>query len=364
MPANEQLRILQLCSSSAVSGAEKNVFGLSSTLRRRGHFVQTVIPGPGWLSSALLTEEIPCHTMNMRGIGWWRTVGYCLNQVKKNRVDVIHTHLTRAAYIGNAVGLLSQKPVVTSVHIDNHDNIYRKLAHGQNRIVAVSDYVRGVLHGLGVPSKYIETVYNGTDFLDFDVTDPAKTKASLNLDQEKIIIGVVARVCREKGSLEMVRAMKSIAREHPNAQLMFVGKVVEDFRAELDAEIESQGLRNKITFTGIRHDIPAIIDSFSVAVMPSVLETFGISALESMARGKPVVATRVGGLPELVKDGHTGLLVDLQEGEIAAAINFLLSNQELGETMGNRGRLAVAERFTLEHMVRRFETVYNKCLSD
>ncbi len=299
----------------------------------------------------------------MRGFGWWRTVGYCYRQAKRNRVDVIHTHLTRAAYIGNAVGLLSGKPVVTSVHIDNHDNIYRKLAHGSNRIIAVSDYVRGVLHGLGVPSKYIETIYNGTDFLNFDVTDPAKTKASLNLDQEKLIIGVVARICREKGSLEMVRAMKSISREHPNAQLMFVGKIVEDFRAELEAEIEHQGIGNKVTFTGIRHDIPALIDSFSVAVMPSVLETFGISALESMARGKPVVATRVGGLPELVKDGHTGLLVDLQEDEIATAINFLLANKELGEAMGIRGKQAVAEQFTLDHMVRRFESVYGKCLT-
>jgi glycosyltransferase involved in cell wall biosynthesis len=281
MADKEQLRILQLCSSSAVSGAEKNVFGLSSNLRRRGHYVQTVIPGSGWLSAALLTEEIPCHTMNMRGIGWWQTVGYCLRQIRQNRVDVVHTHLTRAAYIGHAVGLISRKPVVTSVHIDNHDNIYRKLAHGNNRIVAVSDYVRGVLHGLGVPSRYIETVYNGTDFLELDYTDPAKTKASFNLAQEKQIIGVVARICREKGSLEMVRAMKTISLAHPNAQLMFVGKVVEEFRAELEAEIDLQDIRSKITFAGVRHDIPAIIDSFSVAAMPSVLETFGIAALES-----------------------------------------------------------------------------------
>ena len=363
MPANEQLRILQLCSSSAVSGAEKNVFGLSSNLRRRGHFVQTVIPGTGWLSAALLTEEIPCHTMNMRSIGWWKTVGYCLRQVKRNRVDIIHTHLTRAAYIGHTVGLISRKPVVTSVHIDNHDNIYRKLAHGNNRIVAVSDYVRGVLHGLGVPSKYIETVHNGTDFLEWEYTDPAITKAAFNIDQEKLVIGVVARICREKGSLEMVRAMKTIAREHPNAQLMFVGKVVEEFRAELEAEIDLQGIRSKITFAGVRHDIPAIIDSFSVAVMPSVLETFGISALESMARGKPVVATRVGGLPEVVKDGHTGLLVDLEEGQLANAINFLLSNRDLRESMGVQGRKTVAEQFTLEHMVNRFESVYEKCLT-
>jgi glycosyltransferase involved in cell wall biosynthesis len=363
MDKREQLRILQLCSSTAVSGAEKNVFGLSTALRQRGHYVQTVIPGQGWLSAALLTEEIPCHSMSMRNIGWWKTVAYCLRQMKQNRVDVIHTHLTRAAYIGHMVGLISRKPVVTSVHIDNHDNIYRKLAHGSNRIVAVSDYVRGVLHGLGVPGSYIETVYNGTDFLDLPETDPNLTRASINMANEKEIIGVVARVCREKGSLEMVRAMKAIASANPNAQLLFVGRVVEDFRAELEAEIDLQGLRNKVTFAGIRHDIPAIIDTFSVAVMPSVLETFGISALESMARGNPVVATRVGGLPELIKDGQTGLLVDLQESEIAEAINRLLANKDLRETMGQNGRKAVAEKFTLDHMVDRFESVYEKCLN-
>ncbi len=363
MDNREQLRILQLCSSSAVSGAEKNVFGLSTALRQRGHYVQTVIPEKGWLSAALLTDEVPCHTMSMRNVGWWKTVAYCLRQMHQNRVDVIHTHLTRAAYIGHMVGLISRKPVVTSVHIDNHDNIYRKLAHGNNRIVAVSDYVRGVLHGLGVPSAFIDTVYNGTDFLDLPGTDPNVTKASFNLAGEKEIIGVVARICREKGSLEMVRAMKKVASQNPNAQLLFVGKVVEEFRAELEAEIEFQGLRNKVTFAGIRHDIPAIIDTFSVAVMPSVLETFGISALESMARGKPVVATRVGGLPELVKDGQTGLLVDLRDSEIAEAINRLLSNKGLRDTMGQNGRVAVAEKFTMDHMVNRFESVYEKCLN-
>ena len=160
----------------------------------------------------------------------------------------------------------------------------------------------------------------------------------------------------------MVRAMKTISLVHPNAQLMFVGKVVEDFRAELEAEIDLQGVRSKITFAGVRHDIPAIIDSFSIAAMPSVLETFGIAALESMARGKPVVATRVGGLPEVVKDGQTGFLVDFEENKIAEAISALLSNKELRDSMGNKGRQAVAEQFTLNHMVDRFETVYNRCM--
>ena len=309
-----------------------------------------------------MVEEIPTHCIGMRGTGWWRTLGFCVNQVRRNKVDVVHTHLTRAAYIGHALGLVTRKPIVTSVHIANHDKIYRRLAHGNNRIIAVSDYVRGVLHGLGVPMQFIETVYNGTDLLESDFTDPSITKAHFNIAQEREIIGVVARICKEKGALQMVRAMKSISAEHPNTQLMFVGRVVEEFRQELEDEIDAMGLRNRITFTGIRHDIPAIIDSFSVAAMPSDLETFGIAALESMARGKPVVATRVGGLPEVVRDGHTGLLVDLEESKIAAAINFLLSNREIRIAMGTEAKKTVAEQFTLQHMTSRFESVYNRCI--
>jgi len=118
----ENYRVLQLCSSSAVSGAERHVFNLSTILRQRGHFVQGVTPLSGWLPNAYLVEEIPNHSMGMRGAGWWRTVGYCMKQVRLNKLNVIHTHLTRAAYIGNMVGTLTRTPIVTSVHIANHDN--------------------------------------------------------------------------------------------------------------------------------------------------------------------------------------------------------------------------------------------------
>lgn len=358
----DHLRVLQICSSGAVSGAERNTLGLSSMLRKRGHFVQAVVPNTGWLSQAFVDEEVPMQATNMRGVDGWRTVGLCIRLVRRNKVDLIHTHLTRAAYIGQAVGLATRKPLVASVHVANHDQVYRRLARGRNRIVAVSDYVRGVLHGLGVPMESIDTVYNGTDILCSAYTDPAATKAAFGIRADQDVIGVVARVCREKGSLEMVRAMRAISEANPQAHLLFVGRVVDGFEGELQAEIDRQHLRDKVTLAGVRHDIPAVIDTFSVAAMPSVLETFGIAALESMARGKPVVATRVGGLPEVVKDGYCGLLVDLDEREIAIAINYLLTNHEVRSEMGVHARQVVAEKFTMEHMVSRFETVYNRCL--
>jgi glycosyltransferase involved in cell wall biosynthesis len=359
----ENYRVLQLCSSSAVSGAERHVFNLSTILRQRGHFVQGVTPLSGWLPNAYLVEEIPNHSMGMRGAGWWRTVGYCMKQVRLNKLNVIHTHLTRAAYIGNMVGTLTRTPIVTSVHIANHDKIYRRLAKRNNKLVAVSDFVRGTLHGRGVPDRYIETVYNGTDLLDYAYADPLITKRALGIQSDHQVIGIVGRVCREKGHLEMVRAMKSIVKDNPKTQLMFVGRLIEQFAEELKDEIKANELDDKITMTGERHDISALLDSMSVSVMPSYIETFGIAALEAMARGKPVVATRVGGLPEVVRDQQTGILVDLQVDEIAGAVSYLLNNETIRNEMGARGKQMVADHFTNERMVDKFESVYSRCVS-
>jgi glycosyltransferase involved in cell wall biosynthesis len=357
-----ELRILQICSSSAVSGAETNVLALTSNLRKRGHFVQAVTPGDGWLPNALFEDEIPNHVMGMKGTGWWRTVGYGLKQIRRNNIDVVHTHLTRAAYIGHMIGLLSRKPIITSVHVANNDNIYRRLAKRSNRLVAVSDFVRGMLHGKGVPDRYIDTVYNGTDILSHAFTDPFLTRRSLGIDPDKNIIGVVGRVCREKGHVEMLQALKQILQSDPSAHLLLVGRLVQNFEAEFYDELNANGLKENVTLTGERYDVSAMLDAVDISAMPSYMETFGIAALEAMARGKAVVATRVGGLPEVVRDGQTGLLVDLEVDDIASAVNYLLANENIRNSMGIRGREIVEEQFTLEHMVSRFETVYRRSM--
>jgi glycosyltransferase involved in cell wall biosynthesis len=112
--------------------------------------------------------------------------------------------------------------------------------------------------------------------------------------------------------------------------------------------------------TGIRHDIPRLLDSFTIAAMPSHMETFGVAALEAMARGKAVVATRVGGLPEVVRHGQSGILVDLRPEELAEAVSYLFTHDEERERMGETGRRIVEQKFTLPEMARQFEGVYAK----
>lgn len=355
-----QLRILQVISSSATSGAEKHVVHLSRKLQEKGHYVKVVCPSNGWLPTVLEDSEIPFKISMMKGTGWYRTMLYLMHQARKHKIDVIHTHLTRAAYIGHAASLLSRTPVVTSVHIANNDQIYKRLARGTNRLVAVSNFVRGMLHGKGVPDKFVDTVYNGTDFTEFAPSDPAGVMDEFKIPRERRLIGLVGRVCKEKGHLEMVQAMKMVRKEHPEAHMMFVGRVEEPFAEEFDDAIKSAGIEDRVTLTGIRHDVPRLLDSLTMSTMPSHIETFGIAALEAMARSKAVVATRVGGLPEVVRHGQTGILVDVRPDEIAEAVSYLLSNDEVREQMGANGRKIVEQKFTIGEMVRQFEGVYSR----
>ncbi len=351
-----------MCSSSATSGAERHVFTLAQGLKKRGHHVQVLTPGPGWLLDILQAEKIPVHTSFMKGSGWWRTMGYLVREVRRNKIDVVHTHLTRSAYIGHALGLITNVPIVTSVHIANNDQIYRRLARKRNKLVAVSNFVRGMLHGKGIPERFIETVYNGTDFVDYELTHPEAVLDELGIPRQRRLVGLVGKVCRDKGQLELITAMRSIHTVHPEAHLVFVGKVEEEFRPEIEQAVIDAGLEDRVTMTGVRHDIHRMLDAFTLSTLPSHMETFGVAAIEAMARGKAVVATRVGALPEVVRHKQTGLLVDLRPAEIAEAVSYLLSNNDEREQMGRMGRHIVEQKFTLQEMSARFEGVYERAV--
>lgn len=356
--AERKLRIIQVVSSSATSGAERHVLSLSRLLRQRGHEVEVVCPPEGWLAEDLTQSGIQVRSSEMKGSGWFRTTGYLLRRIREGKVDVVHSHLTRATYFGALSGLLTGVPAVATVHIANHDQIYKRMARGKNRLVAVSNYVRGMLHGRGIPDRYIDTVYNGTDFVDFEPSSPDGVREEFGIPHGHHIVGLLGRVCVEKGHLLMVEAMGDVLKQFPNAHLMFVGRVEPQFEPELQEAISAAGIRDRLVLTGVRHDVPRLLDSFSFSSMPSHKETFGIAAIEAMARGKAVVASRIGGLPEVVRHGQTGLLVDLRPEELSEAVGYLLENEAERRAMGVEGRRIVEEKFTLGHMVDRLENVY------
>jgi glycosyltransferase involved in cell wall biosynthesis len=358
----KRLTVLQVISSSATSGAERHVFCLSDLLRRRGHRVEVVCPIGGWLPEKLRDAGIPVHQTEMKGRGWFGATGLLLRRMREGDIDLVHSHLTRATYFGALAGMVRRIPAIATVHVANHDQIYKRMARRRNRLIAVSNFVRGALHGRGIPDRFIDTVYNGTDFGDLAADDPSTVKEEFGIASNRRLIGLVGRVCREKGHLLMVEAMRDVAKEHPDAHVMFVGKIEEQFKLEVEDAIASAGLEDRVTLAGVRHDVPRLLDSFEFTTMPSHRETFGLAAIEAMARGKAVVASRVGGLPEVVRHHQTGLLIDLRPQELAEAVSYLFQNEAERKQMGSLGRTIVQQKFTLEHMVDRLESIYQRTL--
>jgi glycosyltransferase involved in cell wall biosynthesis len=362
MEAKRPLKILQIISSATTSGAEKHVVHLSQLLQKDGHYVEVLCPPGGWLGEQCRAYGVPVYESEMKGKGWIRTASFVARKLRQENFDLVHTHLTRATYFGAISGFVANKPAVASVHVANHDQIYKRMARGKNRLVAVSNYVKGMLHGRGVPDRFIDTVYNGTDFIDYDLSDGQAVRRELGIESEKKLIGIVGRVCAEKGHLIMVRAMKDIVREHPNAHLVLVGRIEESFKEAFADEVKAQGLENQITTTGVRNDVARLLDAMEFTSMPSRQETFGIAAIESMARRRPVIASRVGGLPEVVRHNQSGLLVDLRPESVAEAADYLLSNPSECQAMGEAGRIIVERKFTLRAMANQLTDVYQKAV--
>ena len=172
------------------------------------------------------------------------------------------------------------------------------------------------------------------------------------------IVGVVARLEPEKGHQTLIEAWPHVLREVPDAYLLIVGEGSR--RDSLEQWAAAHRVAHRVVFTGRRDDIPAVTAGLDVAVLPSWREAQGLSILESMALSRPVVASDVGGIPEMIEDGVTGLLVEHDNPvALAAAISRLLLDPGLAQRLGRAGHDLVHERFCVELMVKAIEEIYD-----
>ncbi len=359
-------RILQIVSSSATSGAERHLVLLSRTLQQQGHDVITVCPPHNWLPEELQRAGVNTLPVPMRGAASAMTLWRLARVVRKQRVDIIHTHLTRAAYYGLLLGLLTHKPVVSTVHVFTSDPAYRWLSRLGHPLIAVSEAVRRWLIEYGVPASEVQTVYNATDFVSLNGANanaPLEVRAEFGLPPTSKLIGVFAKVTPIKGQDLLLEALPQLLRSHPDVHVLFVGSTEGDFARRTQQRAKEMGIYSHVIFTGLRADVARLMQAVDVVTLPSRLETFGLAVLEAMALGKPVVATRVGGLPELVRDGETGMLVDFTATSLAHALNELLTSADLRYRLGQTARAFACQYYTPERMVRHIEAVYARALT-
>ncbi|HLK55773.1 MAG TPA: glycosyltransferase family 4 protein [Chthonomonadaceae bacterium] len=364
------MNILQLVSSSRTSGAEKHVLVLSERLRQRGHQVVAVCPPRDWLPEQLRAAGIPTLELDMRGLSACAVPMNLTRFLREHRIDLIHAHLTRATYFGLLAGRLARLPLVSSIHCRTHDVAYRYLFPRHNsRIVAVSDFLKNGLLRKGVPESRIRTIYNGTEFLEETAAKSAEgdaevlpVRAELSLPPDAELVGLIARVEEFKGHLVLARAVQRIVEARPRAYFVCVGPVVPQVQREIWEITGAAGVAERLRFTGMRDDVRRLMSDMDVLTLPSRYEACSMSIIEGMAMGKPVVATRAGGNPELIAHDETGLLIERTPEALADALIAVLADPERRQRMGEAARERAQTRFSARVMVDQIEDLYCEIL--
>ena len=234
-------------------------------------------------------------------------------------------------------------------------------------ILVNADAVKDWLIGEGYDASKISVIRNGVDLSRFDNAPPrAELRRELGLPDGTPLVGVISRLTRLKGLEHFLEAAAMVRARVPNARFLIAGETSpmdREYLAELQQYAERCGVAESVIFTGLRRDVPAVLSSLDVSVMPSLNEALSNVVLESMAAGAPTVATRVGGTPEAIADGVTGVLVPPADSRaLADAIVHLLHDTRLATHLGAAARARIVDHFSVRRMVRSTEDLYVELL--
>ena len=366
-------QVMLLAVGLGVGGTESHVLELASRLNPRRYRVTVCgLKGEDCIAQELRARGLVVKMLGGRGKLDARVFVQFLRLVRRDRPDVIHAFLFRANVLARVVGRLCRTPVVISSYHELEllrERRYllqdRLTARWSSAMSCCSEAVRDfVLPRVGgSPARYV-TLSFGVDTERFR-SRVAADRPGLGLVGKGPVIGTVCRLVEPtKGLSILLEALAELNRAGmTSCQLLIVGEGPD--RERLGQLASRLGIASQVVFAGMRRDIPRVLPLLDVFVLPSLYEGFGIAILEAMAAGRPVVATTVGGIPEIVTHGETGLLVPPGDPIILAkAIQQLLEHPDRAEAMGARGQKRVRERFSIESVVRQHEELYEMLLAN
>jgi glycosyltransferase involved in cell wall biosynthesis len=368
-PQPERVRVLAFVTNFFVGGTERQVVNLVRGVDagrfdvRVGCFQRT---GPLLVdveAAAVPILEYPIG--RLYGTRALRALFRLAGELRRSGVQVVHAFGFYANVFAVPAARLAGVPVILASVRDTGDHLTSRQKVAQRaacrlaqRVVANSSAVHRQLVAEGYDPSQILLIRNGVD-LSALLTGGGgeRLRAELGLPGDVPLVGVLSRLNQLKGVEYFLEAVARLAPRFPDARFVVVGDNTEPgdegrYRRSLEREAERRGLKGRLTFTGFRRDVRAVLAALSVSVLPSLAEGLSNSILEAMAAGVPVVATAVGGNTELIEDGVTGLLVPPRDaGALAAAVARVLEDREQARAMAQRARRRVLECFSLGRMV-------------
>jgi glycosyltransferase involved in cell wall biosynthesis len=368
-------RVLVLTVGFTIGGAEQVILMTAPRLQRAG-FEITVACLKEWgpLGDELEERGVRAVALGARGAWDLRAAGRLLSLLRRDRVQILHAHLFLANVTARVLGWMVGVPVVIATHHDTdvwmglrHRLLERLTAPLSACVVACSEAVRRhALEAQGLRPGLVRTLLNGTEIPE-GTPDPAgreRVRRELGAGPADLLVGAVGRLDEPKKGLPVfLAAARLLARDLPRVRFAIVGDG--PARARLEARAAREGVSHRTVFAGQRRDIHEVMRALDVLVQPSRWEGFGVTLLEAMAAGTPVVASRVGGVPEVVLHDATGLLVPPGAPEaLAEACATLLRDRERAARLARAARERVESRFRVERLVERTADLYRELLQE
>jgi glycosyltransferase involved in cell wall biosynthesis len=354
--------------TSDPDGAEKMLINLAELLNKRGYRPVVCLLEEGWLADESRRCGYSTYVIPLERTVDFRWVRRASKMVASERIDIIHAHEFAMNTYCTLLAAIARVPCVATVHGKNYssDRWHRRMAYRAvarcARMIAVSDDIKSFLATkVGVLRSRITTITNG---IDIDRYSPASLsrrlfRDELGLSDDQPLIGCVGRLDGVKGHTFLVRAARTVCQRYPRAVFVLAGQG--QLRDTLEEEANALGIGQNVRFLGYRHDVSAVLAALDIFVLPSLSEGLPLSLLEAMAASIPIVASNVGGIPEVVGDGQSGLLAEPGDpAGLAEKILMLLDNQALGKTIAQNARTIVLARFGVDAMVDAYERVYDQ----
>lgn len=358
------LRIIHTEASVGWGGQENRTLNEMIAMRQRGHEL-AVVSRPGARLVARAQEEgFQTFEIDMRSVADFPAIVRLRRLFRDFGADIVNTHSGRDTQLaGLAARTLGKRrpKVVRTRHLALPITSRFTYSILPDHVVSVSDFVRGFLIEAGVPAEKITAVPTGIDLTRYDAERVGELRTELGLPESSLLVGTVAILRKKKGHTEILDAVPEVLRQFPHAHFVFAGDGPQF--ENLKRRIDTEGLGTHVHLLGLRRDVINVLASLDLFVLPTYQEALGTAFAEAGAMGLPVVATNVDGVPEVVSNGNSGLLVPAKDsGAIAKSICELLGDPLRREQFGLFAHNFVRQRFSRDVMAEGMERVYMRLL--
>ena len=375
---SKKIKLLHVITHLPIGGAQDNTLYTVELLNKDKYDISLSCNLNGELVSRakkvkhLKLYDVPNLRREVSIINDIRAFLYLYKLIKKENFTIIHTHSSKAGFLGRVAAMLNKTPIVIhTIHgFAFHDymnsfkkNIFiyleklsAKWTHG---LVTVSNLNKKKVVDLGIaPIEKLKNIYSGIDLTLFINEKNDQFRKELNLDSNHLLLGSVGRLSNQKDPITMIEAFSIVSKNFPNAHLTLVGDG--ELRDEILIKINQLQLNGRVHLTGNKNDPWKIYHSLDLFIMSSIYEGLGRSITEALSCGVPVVCTSVEGVPEIVRDNETGILVPPKDpGALATGIINSLNDMDNAKRMAEEGRKFVNENFDVNKMVDDIDSLYD-----